>query len=108
MSESEWVRFVDREITPRFPDGLTVVDAAGQWRDRASNKILREPSKVVMIVLPGMTTTIARLERDRRGLQDPLQAAVGRPDRAAGLRVVLGRQKGAGWCFPACAGGGSS
>ena len=42
VSESQWVRFVDREITPRFPDGLTMYNAAGQWRDRASNKVLRE------------------------------------------------------------------
>ena len=42
VSESQWVRFVDREITPRFPDGLTMYNAAGQWRDRASNKVLRK------------------------------------------------------------------
>ena len=38
---------------PRFPEGLTVYNTAGQWRDRASKKIMREPSKVVKIVLPG-------------------------------------------------------
>ncbi len=27
-------RFVDREITPRFPDGLTVLQPVGQWRDQ--------------------------------------------------------------------------
>ena len=53
VSEAQWAEFVDHEITPRFPDGLTVFDAAGQWRDRRSNKITREPSKIVLIVLPG-------------------------------------------------------
>ena len=57
MSESQWSRFVDREIMARFPEGLTVYATAGQWRDRASNKIMREPSKVVQIVLPGHATT---------------------------------------------------
>ena len=61
VSEGAWGRFLDREITPRFPDGLTVFNAAGQWRDKASNRIVREPSKIVQIVLPGSDRDIARL-----------------------------------------------
>jgi Protein of unknown function (DUF3574) len=61
VSETQWVQFVDDEITPRFPDGLTVFDAAGQWWDKASNKIIREPSKIVLIVLPGNAEDLARL-----------------------------------------------
>jgi hypothetical protein len=61
VSEGRWRQFVDREITPRFPNGLTVFNAAGQWRDRASNRIVREPSKIVQIVLPGEVEDIARL-----------------------------------------------
>lgn len=53
VSEQAWQRFLAREITPRFPDGLTVTDASGQWRDPASGRIVREPSKLVIIVLPG-------------------------------------------------------
>jgi hypothetical protein len=53
VSEAAWRRFVDREITPRFPDGLTVLDARGQWRDTQTARIVREPSKLVQIVLPG-------------------------------------------------------
>src|ERR1700732_888757 len=33
VTEDEWAGLGDREITPRFPDGLTVFSAAGQWRD---------------------------------------------------------------------------
>jgi Protein of unknown function (DUF3574) len=61
VGEAEWSDFVDREITPRFPDGLTIFDAASQWRDKAGNKIVREPSKIVQIVLPGNVEDIARL-----------------------------------------------
>jgi hypothetical protein len=61
VSETQWSRFVDREIISRFPDGLTVLNAAGEWRDRASSRIMREPSKVVHIVLPGTPEDIARL-----------------------------------------------
>jgi hypothetical protein len=53
VSDAAWARFVDREITPRFPDGLTILDARGQWRDSGRKRIMREPSKLVEIVLPG-------------------------------------------------------
>jgi hypothetical protein len=53
VSEAAWSGFVAREMTPRFPDGLTVVDATGQWRDTKTGKVVREPSKRVEIVLPG-------------------------------------------------------
>ena len=69
VSEGEWDRFVDREIMPRFPNGLTVFNASGQWRDQASKKIVRESSKVVQIVLPGEDRGHCPAERDRRGLQ---------------------------------------
>ncbi len=61
VSETQWSRFVDREIVPRFPDGLTVFDASGRWRDRTSNRIVREPSKIVQLVLPGAPEDVARL-----------------------------------------------
>jgi len=62
VSEPAWRRFVARQITPRFPDGLTVTDALGQWRDPASGRIVREPSKRVEIVLPGNADDAARLD----------------------------------------------
>jgi hypothetical protein len=61
VNETQWARFVDREITPRFPDGLTVLDARGQWRDTERKRIVREPSKLVQIVLPGKAEDIDRL-----------------------------------------------
>jgi len=61
VSEREFLNFLDREVTPRFPDGLTVYDARGQWRDPDRNRIVREPSKVVMIVLPGKPEDMPRI-----------------------------------------------
>ena len=61
VNEADWSRFVDREIISRFPSGLTMFNAAGEWRDGASNKIMREPSKVVQIVLPGEADDTALL-----------------------------------------------
>jgi hypothetical protein len=51
VSEAAWSRFLAREITPRFPDGLTVINASGQWRDSARSTIVYEPTKLVMIIL---------------------------------------------------------
>ena len=63
VSETQWARFVDREISPRFPDGLTVLDAQGEWRDSARRIIVHEPSKVVEIVLPGKPDDVDALNQ---------------------------------------------
>jgi hypothetical protein len=62
VSEPQWQHFVARELVSRFPDGLTTIDAIGQWRDRDSGRIVREPSKHVEIVLPGNKDDDARLD----------------------------------------------
>jgi hypothetical protein len=62
VSESAWARFVARELTPLFPDGITVIDAEGQWRDGAAGAIVREPSKRVEIVLTGADDDQMRLD----------------------------------------------
>jgi hypothetical protein len=63
VSETQWGRFVDREISPRFPEGLTVLDAKGAWRDTARKTIVHEPSKVVEIVLPGKPDDVEQLNQ---------------------------------------------
>jgi hypothetical protein len=50
VGEAAWSRFLAREVTPRFPDGLSVLDAAGQWQDKARGRVVHEPSKLVTIV----------------------------------------------------------
>ncbi len=52
VTERRWSKFLANEITPRFPDGLTAIDASGQWRDQAGGKLVRERSKLVIIVMP--------------------------------------------------------
>jgi hypothetical protein len=49
VGEAAWSRFLAREITPRFPDGLTVLNAVGQWQDKERGRLVREPSKLVVI-----------------------------------------------------------
>lgn len=62
VSEADWRDFVAREVTPRFPDGFTVVDATGQWRDARHGSILREGSKLIEIVLPGGSDDRMKIE----------------------------------------------
>ncbi len=64
VSDAEWRAFVDEEVTPRFPDGLTVIDAAGQWRGE-SGTVGREASKVLVVVLSGRPDDRARLDAVR-------------------------------------------
>jgi hypothetical protein len=53
VSAQEWQAFVDAEVTPRFPDGLTQWPAQGQWREKEKD-VLKEESRVLEIVhLPG-------------------------------------------------------
>ena len=51
VSEEQWRDFLADEVTPRFPDGLTVLDAAGQWRN-VSGEIVRERAKLLLVLAP--------------------------------------------------------
>jgi Protein of unknown function (DUF3574) len=62
VDETDWARFVEHEVIPRFPDGLTISDTIGQWRSRSSGVIVREPGKRVEIVLPGNADDQTRLD----------------------------------------------
>lgn len=49
VSELEWQLFLRDEVTRRFPDGLTVWQAEGQWQTPGGG-IDREQSKVLLLV----------------------------------------------------------
>src|SRR4029453_1369055 len=51
VSELEWQMFLRDEVTQRFPEGLTVWEAEGQWRTGAGT-IDHEQSKVLLLVHP--------------------------------------------------------
>jgi hypothetical protein len=51
VSELEWQIFLRDEVTSRFPDGLTVWDADGQWR-APGGRIDHERTKVLLLVHP--------------------------------------------------------
>lgn len=65
VSAKEFQTFVDEELTPRFPSGLTVLDGGGQWKGD-ENRLIREASKVVVLVLPNGLEASLKLNEVRR------------------------------------------
>ncbi len=51
VTEAEFRRFLDEEVTPRFPDGLTALAGAGQFRD-SSGLVTREDSVLLILLYP--------------------------------------------------------
>jgi Protein of unknown function (DUF3574) len=51
VSDAEWKTFLAQVVTPRFPHGLTVLNATGQWKS-ASGEVEEERSEVVTIFHP--------------------------------------------------------
>lgn len=63
VGEEDWSHFLAEVVTPRFPDGLTVFNAYGQWRDPAiaDAPVIRETTKIVIIVHPPTRETKAAI-----------------------------------------------
>ncbi|WP_328300293.1 DUF3574 domain-containing protein [Streptomyces sp. NBC_00435] len=58
VGEREFMGFLDREITPAFPEGLTVQNGYGQWQ--RDGKVIHETSYEVVLLYP-------QKEADERG-----------------------------------------
>lgn len=69
VSEAEWRAFVDETITPRFPAGLSVLSAEGQWRG-ADGAIVREPSRVLVLLHAPDRATAAEIDRIRTAYRE--------------------------------------
>jgi hypothetical protein len=61
VSDAEWADFLDRSVTPRFPDGLTVVQARGRYRSRDEVQH-EEPTGVLIILHPAGGDADARID----------------------------------------------
>lgn len=68
VTERQWTRFLAETVTPRFPDGLTVLSGTGQWRDPKgqSAKVMSEPSRIVIIVHPETAATAKAIAEIRQ------------------------------------------
>jgi len=65
VSELEWQIFLRDEVTPRFPQGLTVWEAEGQWLSQGG--IGHERTKVLLLVHP-----------ETAGAQEAVQTVIAR------------------------------
>jgi len=65
VSETEWRDFLDREVTPRFPNGLSVVDVYGQWQGNNETTPERLRSKLLIIDHPDTAENRAKIDAIR-------------------------------------------
>ena len=77
VSELEWQLFLRDEVTTRFPEGLTVWDAHGQWR-QSGGDIGTERTKVLLLV-----------HADSSKARDAVQAVITRYRKAFEQESVL-------------------
>jgi hypothetical protein len=61
ISEAEWQKFLDEQITPVFKDGLTVVDANGQWLGE-NKMVVKEKSKLLIVLHAPDAETDAKIK----------------------------------------------
>ena len=63
--DAAWQDFLDKEVTRRFPDGLSVIDVYGQWQGKQETSPEREHSKMLIIDYPDTKDNRARIEAIR-------------------------------------------
>lgn len=81
VSETEWQKFLADEVTPRFPDGFTVVAGDGQFRND-KGEIVREKSFVLIVLYEAKTR-----KGSRRKIEEIRQAYVKAFQQQSVLRV---------------------
>lgn len=91
VSDEEWEKFLAEVVTPRFPDGFTIVKATGQYREK-NGKIDKEPSEVLIFLYPASRRTSSRrkIEEIRRAYVKTFrQESVLRLDFRRGVNVYF-------------------
>lgn len=65
VTEEEFQDFLDNTVTPRFPDGLTVIDAKGQFRGEGASLPEKEDAKLLILLYPFDRKSSALVEEIR-------------------------------------------
>jgi len=82
VSEAAWRDFLDKEVTPRFPAGLSVLDVYGQWQSQRTGGVERLRSRMLVIDYPATHENATRIEsiraawKKRTGDQSVLRVTV--------------------------------
>lgn len=58
VSDDDWNKFLAAQVTPRFPDGLTVLKSYGQYKN-SQGAIIREESRVLILLYSKKTRRIS-------------------------------------------------
>jgi uncharacterized protein DUF3574 len=61
LTDAEWAEFAAQIITPNFPDGFTVFDGEGQWRNPQTGRIAGNRTKILLIAAPRTPDLAQRL-----------------------------------------------
>jgi hypothetical protein len=69
VSDQAWDDFLTQVVTPDLPNGYTVFDAVGAWRNPASGRTVHERTKVLLVALPDTATAAAAVARIRSAYQ---------------------------------------
>ena len=65
LTDREWSDFAASVIAKEFPDGFTVTDGDGEWRDPATQRITHERSKILIVAAPSSSDLASRVFRVR-------------------------------------------
>jgi hypothetical protein len=65
VNNAEFQQFLDREVTPRFPDGFTVISSNGQFKN-ARGAVLKERSHLLILLYPVEANSNQRIEQIRK------------------------------------------
>ncbi|WP_393056866.1 DUF3574 domain-containing protein [Streptomyces sp. LN549] len=70
VTDRQFLDFIDAEVTPRFPNGLTIQDGRGQWRD-SNGVIERERSYELTLLYPASEARVRdpQIERIRNAYE---------------------------------------
>ena len=82
-------RFAAQAVTPNFPDGFTVFDGQGQWRNPQTGHIARDPTKILLVAAQANPRSRPPARGGDRRLQDPVPPAIGRHHHPQLVRRVL-------------------
>ncbi len=68
ITPEQFQAFLDQEVTPRFPKGLTLISAYGQYQN-AAGSILVEDARVLVLLYPANPQSHQAIEAIRQAYQ---------------------------------------
>lgn len=63
LTDTEWSEFTQSVVTKEFPDGFTVLDGDGEWRDSATHNVVRERAKILLVATRPDTRLEEKIDR---------------------------------------------